>query len=126
VIARFCRSFVGNEPITIFGDGEQSRDFTYVANAVEANWRAATAPSRLNGEVFNVGCGERVTLNQMLQLLNELTGQRRQATYAAPRSGDVRHSLADLGRIRERLGYQPVVAFREGLARTLEWYRSGG
>lgn len=122
-IARFCQSFLNDQPITVFGDGEQSRDFTYVANAVEANWRAATADRRLNGEVFNVGCGQRVTLNQMLQILNDLTGQQRQATYAPARAGDVRHSLASLTRIRERLGYQPIVPFREGLAKTLEWYK---
>lgn len=124
VIARFCRSFVDDQTLTIFGDGEQSRDFTYVTNAVEANWRAATATGRLDGEVFNVGCGERVTLNRMLETLNDLTGQRRRATYAPSRAGDVRHSLADLRRIRERLGYRPVVSFKEGLARTLEWYRA--
>jgi UDP-glucose 4-epimerase len=126
VIARFCQSFVNDQAITIFGDGEQSRDFTYVANAVEANWKAATADGRLNGEVFNVGCGERVTLNRMLQSLNELTGQQRQVTYAPPRAGDVLHSLADLTRIRARLGYQPTVGFHDGLAKTLEWYRTGG
>jgi UDP-glucose 4-epimerase len=125
VIALFCQSFVRDEPITIFGDGEQSRDFTYVANAVEANWLAATAKNRLDGEVLNVGCAERITLNHMLATLNELTGQQREATHAAPRPGDVRHSQADLTRIRQRLGYRPKVSFRDGLAKTLEWYRKG-
>jgi UDP-glucose 4-epimerase len=124
VIARFCRSFVDDQALTIFGDGEQSRDFTYVTNAVEANWRAATAAGRLDGEVLNVGCGERVTLNRMLDTLNDLTGQRRRAAYAPSRAGDVRHSLADLRRIRERLGYRPIVSFKEGLAKTLEWYKA--
>jgi UDP-glucose 4-epimerase len=126
VIARFCQCFVNDQPITIFGDGEQSRDFTYVANAVEANWRAATAKERLGGDVFNVGCGERVTLNRMLETLNELTGRQRRAAYEPSRAGDVRHSLADLTRIRARLGYQPIVSFREGLAKTLDWYRTTG
>ena len=124
VIARFCQCFVRDEPVTIFGDGEQSRDFTYVTNAVEANWLAAVAPHRLGGEALNVGCGDRVTLNHMLATLNELTGQQRKATYGPPRAGDVRHSLADLKRIRERLAYQPRVGFREGLAQTLEWYQN--
>lgn len=125
VIARFCQSFVRDEPVTIYGDGEQSRDFTYVTNAVEANWLAATAANRLGGEVLNVGCGERMTLNRMLEILNELTGQTRKATHAPQRAGDVRHSLADLTRIRKRLGYRPLVDFRDGLARTLDWYRNG-
>lgn len=126
VISRFCQGFVTGSPIKIFGDGEQSRDFTYVDNVVEANWLAATASRRLNGDVFNVGCGEGVTLNRMLKTLNDLTGKNRTASYEPTRPGDVRHSLADLTRISSRLGYRPVVAFEDGLARTLEWYESEG
>ena len=123
VIAKFCTAFLRAEPLTIFGDGEQSRDFTFVRNAVEANWLAARAPGPFAGEVLNIGCGARTSLNQMLRHLNELTGRKRAATYAPARAGDVRHSQADIARARERLGYTPQVDFRTGLGSTFEWYR---
>lgn len=126
VIARFCTAFVRGEPLTIQGDGEQSRDFTYVANVIAANRLAARVPARLGGEVLNVGCGGRYSLNQLVQFLNELTGQDRRPQYAPSREGDVRHSQADIARTREVLGYAPQVDFRAGLAHTLEWYRQQG
>jgi UDP-glucose 4-epimerase len=122
VISKFCLSFMNGTPITIFGDGEQSRDFTYVDNVVEANWLAATASPKLNGNTFNVGCGKRITINQMMAALNDLTGKNRTALYEPSRPGDVRHSLADLSRIRESLGYTPLVSFEEGLRKTYDWY----
>jgi UDP-glucose 4-epimerase len=124
VIAKFCTAFIRNESLTIFGDGEQSRDFTYVANAVEANWLAATADGRLNGEVFNVGVGERITLNKLVQCLNEITGQSRTVSYEAPRAGDVLHSLADISHARERLKYAPKTNLLDGLRLTYDWYVS--
>jgi UDP-glucose 4-epimerase len=123
VIARFCLAFAEDLPLTVFGDGEQSRYFTYVDNAVEANLLAARAPERLGGAVLNVGCGERWSLNQMIRALVEITGESRSVTYEPPRAGDVRHSQADLAQIHRRLGHQPVVPFAEGLRRTFEWYK---
>jgi len=125
VIARFCMAYCRKEAITIFGDGEQSRDFTYVANAVQANLLAARAAENLQGGIFNVGCGERCSLNDMVRILNELTGSTIVPTYAQTRPGDVKHSLADITRAQTILGYRPAVRFREGLALTLAWYRQG-
>ncbi len=124
VIARFCLAFCGGGSMTIFGDGEQSRDFTYVANVVQANLLAAFHPDPLQGEIFNVGAGERTSLNQLVASLNEITGQDRQVEYKPDRPGDVRHSLADIGKARSILKYRPVVTFRAGLEQTLEWYRN--
>jgi len=126
VIARFCQACLRGEAATIYGDGEQSRDFTYVANVVEANLLAARSQARLRGEALNVGCGERWTLNETLRLLGELSGAKTPPVYAPAREGDVRHSQADLTLTRRRLGYAPVVSFREGLRRTLAWYREAG
>ncbi len=123
VMARFCRAVCRQEPLIIFGDGEQSRDFTYVANVVHANLLAARHPQSFRGDVFNVGAGERHSLNQLVAQLNEITGHESQVEYQVERAGDVRHSLADIGRARQVLGYRPQVSFREGLAQTLSWYR---
>ena len=122
VVARFCLAFRRNEALAIHGDGEQSRDFTYIENVVEANLLAARAPGPLQGQVINVACGERHTLNALVQALNELTGQRRAPQYGPARPGDVRHSLADISRARAILKYEPRVDFKSGLARTLAWY----
>jgi nucleoside-diphosphate-sugar epimerase len=126
VIAKFCTAFVGDEPLVIYGDGEQSRDFTYVADTVEANLAAARRAAPLKGMVLNVASGERHTLNQLAALLKRLTGKQRAVRHAEARPGDVRHSLADLTRVRAELGFEPKVDFRTGLARTLEWYSAGG
>ncbi len=111
----------GRRPV-IFGDGEQSRDFCYVANVVEANLLAAHQPD-VAGEVFNIAAGERYTVNQLVAMLNERLGTDLQPEYAPERVGDMRHSLADLTAARENLGYEPQVDFREGLERTVAWYR---
>jgi UDP-glucose 4-epimerase len=124
VIARFCTAFCRGDPLTIFGDGEQSRDFTYVANVVRANLLAARHPGRLQGEVFNVGAGERTSLNELVAVLNGITGQHRIPEYQPARAGDVRHSLADVRKAEAGLGYRPIVSLREGLIETLAWYRA--
>jgi UDP-glucose 4-epimerase len=123
VLARFCRAFVHDEPLEIFGDGEQSRDFIYVADVVRATILAAAAPGRLGGEVLNVGRGEGVTINEAVRLLNELTGRQRRPKHSPARTGDVRHSVAEVGNARGRLGFQPAISFRDGLRKTLAWYR---
>jgi UDP-glucose 4-epimerase len=122
-IAKFITCALKREPYPVFGDGEQSRDFTYVANVVEANWLAAHAPVERHA-VVNIAYGQRTTLNQIIALLNELTGQTLPAIYSAPRAGDVRHSLASIARAQNLLGYAPRVDLREGLRQTLEWSRS--
>ncbi|MGB7160549.1 MAG: NAD-dependent epimerase/dehydratase family protein [Tepidisphaeraceae bacterium] len=123
-IAAFAKAMIGGRHPTIYGDGEQSRDFTFVHNAVHANLLAARYPQPVAGTVFNVGCGERVSLNMLVNLMAELLGTPQLTpNYAAERAGDVRHSLADIARAREVLGYAPIVDFRQGLAATMEWYR---
>jgi UDP-glucose 4-epimerase len=124
VLARFILAMFEGRTPTILGDGEQGRDFTFVDNAVQANLLAATAPAeRCAGRVFNVACGERHTLNQIYTTLCELTGFHEPAIYGPARVGDIVNSLADIAEARERLGYHPAVRFREGLIRTVAWYR---
>lgn len=128
VIAVFAQKLLAgqtSEPPTIFGDGGQSRDFTYVTNAVLANLLAGASQRALAGEVVNVGAGERVDLNALYKMIAELCGTPHvQARFAPERPGDVKHSLADLSLARELLGYEPVVGLEEGLAATIEWYKS--
>jgi UDP-glucose 4-epimerase len=119
VIPRFATACLAGEAPVVFGDGEQTRDFTFVADAVAANLLAADAP-RAAGEVVNVAGGRRVSLNQLLGTLRDLTGAAVAPRHEAARAGDVRDSLADLGRARELLGYAPRVDLRTGLARTIE------
>lgn len=127
VLAIFCRKMLAGEQPTIYGDGEQSRDFTYIDNVVEANLLAAAAPAeKVSGQMMNSATGSRITLNQVFALLCELTGYRGRPAYAEPRSGDIRDSLADIRLAGELLGYHPKVDFREGLRRTVDWYRSLG
>jgi UDP-glucose 4-epimerase len=125
VIPNFITALMAGERPTVFGDGEQSRDFTYVQNVVEANVQAMDAQG-VAGEVFNVACGEQTTLNRILDLLRELLGVDTQADYIAPRPGDVRDSLADVSRARDAMGYEPRIDLREGLRRTIEHYRKEG
>jgi UDP-glucose 4-epimerase len=122
VIPNFIAALLENRPVTIFGDGEQSRDFTHVDNVVQANLLAMDAPE-VTGKVFNVACGRKVTLNELVAELQELIGSDADTIYAPARPGDVRHSLADLTRARAELGYEPEVALREGLGRTIDHYR---
>ncbi|GAC1619571.1 MAG: SDR family oxidoreductase [Candidatus Acidiferrum sp.] len=123
VLSRFATAFLEGTPPLIYGDGEQSRDFTYVENAVQANLLASEAPN-VSGKVFNIGTGSRYTLNQTLELLRGYSGKKLQAQYDPPRDGDIRDSQADITQARELLGYDPQVSFEEGLQRTLDWYRS--
>lgn len=125
VIALFCRMLLAGETPTVFGDGMQSRDFTYVTNAVLANLLAASSERKLAGEVFNVGAGKAITLLELFRLIAERTGMPHAAPNHGPvRTGDVRHSLADVGSTRAILGYQPVATIEEGLDATIAWYRS--
>ncbi|HEV2706552.1 MAG TPA: SDR family oxidoreductase [Pyrinomonadaceae bacterium] len=123
VISRFIAALSDGERPIIYGDGGQSRDFTYVANAVDANLRAAETTSGV-GQVINVANGERTTLNELLATLKWITGKADvEAEYRETRVGDVRHSLADITRARELLGYEPQVSLEEGLRKTLDWWR---
>ena len=121
VLSRFITALLsGNQPV-IFGDGEQSRDFTYVENVVDACLRACEAPGA-SGKVFNVGTGTRFSLNETLRLLGKISGKNAKAKYDPPRTGDIRDSQADITLAKKNLGYQPGVQFEEGLRRTWEWY----
>jgi nucleoside-diphosphate-sugar epimerase len=127
VLAIFCRRMLAGEPISLYGDGEQSRDFTYIDNVVHGNLLAAAAPAeKVSGRMMNLATGSRSTLNETVKILRELTGYRGQPAYEPARAGDIRDSLADISVAGELLGYAPIVDFREGLRRTVEWYRSGG
>jgi nucleoside-diphosphate-sugar epimerase len=112
----------GRQPV-IYGDGEQTRDFTYVANVVNGVLRACLAPG-VSGEVINVATGGRVSINLLFQSVRDLVGARVHPVYSSARAGDVRDSQADIGKARRLLGYQPQVAFDEGLNKTVEWYRA--
>ena len=122
VLALFIPAVLENRRPKIYGDGEQSRDFTYVRNVVEANLLACKVPG-IGGQVFNVACGDRITVNSMLQQINKITGKDISPVYAEPRAGDIKHSQADITRAKEHLGYQPKASFEEGLRHTIEWYR---
>lgn len=127
VLAVFCRMMLAGQQPTMNGDGEQSRDFTYIDNVVHANLLAASAPAeKVSGRMMNAATGSRITLNDTFRILKELTGYKGEAQYGPPRSGDIRDSLADIRLAGELLGYKPLVDFREGLRRTVEWYRSSG
>jgi UDP-glucose 4-epimerase len=124
VLAKFSRQMLAGETPTILGDGEQSRDFTYIDNVVHGNLLASEAPAeKVSGRVFNVATGKRITLNDTVEILRELTGYQGPVEYGPERAGDVKHSLADYTLAKENFGYEPVVDFREGLRRTVEWYR---
>jgi len=124
VIAKWTLNMLRGEAITLHGDGEQGRDFTYIANAVSANLLALEAPAeRVSGRVFNVACGQTHTLHQLFGTLASLTGYTQQPLCAGPRPGDIRNSLADVSAAREAFGYEPLVGFERGLADTVAWYR---
>jgi UDP-N-acetylglucosamine/UDP-N-acetyl-alpha-D-glucosaminouronate 4-epimerase len=127
VLAKFITSMLRGEAPVIFGDGAQSRDFTYIDNAVSANLLALKAPAaQCAGKVFNVATGERTDLNETFRLLKPLTGYTAEVEYAPERAGDIKHSLADISLAAKHLGYKPAIHFEEGLRRTVEWYRSRG
>lgn len=122
VLSRFATAFLEEEQPVVYGDGEQTRDFTYVDNAVQANLLACEAPGA-SGGVFNIGTGGRISLNQTLEHFRRISGKKLEAKYEPPREGDIRDSQADIALAREVLGYEPTVGFEEGLEKTFEWYR---
>ena len=124
VVSRFVSALFGGEKPVIYGDGEQSRDFTYIDNVVAANLNAGTSTGA-NGKVINVANGQRVTLNELLEVLKDLTGKQDvTAEYLDPRVGDVKHSLADISMARELLNYESKVDLREDLRRTIDWWKT--
>jgi nucleoside-diphosphate-sugar epimerase len=122
VLSRFMLAVIEGQPPVIYGDGEQSRDFTYIENIVDETLRACEADGA-SGLVFNGGTGARITLNQVVKMLERITGQAIQPKYAAPRGGDIRDSQADVSLARRVLGYEPRVLFEEGLKRTWDWFK---
>jgi nucleoside-diphosphate-sugar epimerase len=122
VIPRFSTRLLAGRPPIVYGDGEQTRDFTYVANVVDANWKAATA-ANIAGEAFNIGCGVRTSLNQLIEKMNDILGSRIQPAYEPARQGDVRHSLADVGKAEKMIGYSPAISLETGIRNVLDWYR---
>lgn len=123
VISRFIAALLSNQTPVIYGDGEQSRDFTYIANVVEANLKAAETSKGI-GSIINIANGQRISLNELLQEIMDLTGKSHmKADYQPARAGDVLHSVADISRARELLGFEPRVGLREGLQLTMDWWK---
>jgi nucleoside-diphosphate-sugar epimerase len=123
VIPRFIDRLLNHEPLTIFGDGKQSRDFTYIDNVIEANLLAITSKDAV-GKVCNIGCGSRVSLNQLVALLEQITGYKAIVEYQPARVGDVRDSQADIGLAKSVLNYSPAISVEEGLRQTVNWFRA--
>jgi nucleoside-diphosphate-sugar epimerase len=123
VLSRFMLAVLEGQSPVVYGDGEQSRDFTYIENIVDETLRACEAPGA-SGLVFNGGTGARITLNQVLKMLEKITGRNIQAKYDPPRTGDIRDSQADISLAQKVLGYKPLVHFEEGLQRTWQWYKN--
>jgi nucleoside-diphosphate-sugar epimerase len=121
-IPAFVTAILRDQSPTIYGDGEQSRDFTYVDNVVQANLLAARA-KETHGEVVNIACGEAVTVNAIIGMINQLLGKNVKPIYAPARAGDVKHSLADITAAKKLIGFKPVLLFREGLEKSIDWYR---
>ncbi len=121
-IPAFVTAILKDQPPTIYGDGEQSRDFTYVDNVVEANLLAARA-KQTKGEIVNIACGEAVTVNAIIDMINEILGKDIKPIYAPARPGDVKHSLADITLAEKLIGFKPKVSFRDGLKKAINWYR---
>jgi UDP-glucose 4-epimerase len=121
-IPAFATAILKDQPSTIFGDGQQSRDFTHVDNIVEANLLAARA-EHTAGNVLNIACGQAVTVNETIDAINELTGKNIKPIHTDSQTGDVKHSLADITLAKKTIGYKPTVSFNEGLRRTIHWYR---
>lgn len=122
VISKFIHAFLHNKPLIVYGDGEQSRDFTYVDDVVEANILAAKAP--VSGEVFNIAGGKRHSLNQMIEILKKIFNRNPEVIYTDPRPGDIRHSQAGVDKVKRALGFTTKVLFEEGLKKTVEWYKN--
>jgi len=121
-IPAFVTAILKDEPPTIYGDGEQSRDFTYIDNVVDANLLAARA-KRTQGEVVNIACGQAVTVNEIIDMINELLGKSVKPIYTPQRPGDVKHSLADITAAQNLIDFEPTVSFHEGLKLAIDWYR---
>ncbi|MBI5958785.1 MAG: NAD-dependent epimerase/dehydratase family protein, partial [Chloroflexi bacterium] len=123
VIPRFITAMLNGQQPSVEGDGLQSRDFTYITNVVHGTLLACYTPD-IAGETFNIACGGRISLLEVIALLNKMMGKQIQPIFVAPRPGDVRHSRASIEKAGQRMGYEPIVSFEEGLARTLEWYKA--
>ena len=123
VIPKFIMSILNDKQPVIFGDGEQSRDFTYIANVIEANILAATM-SNISGIAVNCACHGRISLNELIRLLNEILGKNIQPIYKDERTGDIKHSFANISAAENHLGYKPIVDFATGLRKTIEWYKT--
>jgi UDP-glucose 4-epimerase len=121
-IPAFVTAILKDQPPTIYGDGEQSRDFTYIDNVVEANLLAART-RQTQGEVINIACGKAVTVNEIIDMINELLGKNVKPIYTDPRPGDVKHSLADITLAQQTIGFKPTVLFNDGLKKAIDWYR---
>jgi len=121
-IPAFVTAILNNRPPTVFGDGEQSRDFTYIDNVIDANMLAMSA-AKLSGEVVNIACGGRITINEVIKAINRALGTNVAPRHESPRPGDVRHSQADISLARKLLGFEPKIGFEEGLRRAIDYYR---
>ena len=127
VIPKFITAALAGQTPRIFGDGTQSRDFCHIDNIIEANFKAASAPAaQVSGQMFNIACGVATDLNQVVAVIGDILGKHIEPRHEAERAGDIKHSYADIGKARQRLGYTAAVSFAEGLRRTLEWYRGEG
>jgi len=125
VIPIFCKAFIEDKPITINGDGNTSRDFTYIANAIQANAKALfTDKKEALNQVYNTACGDQVTLNEMVGYLEVITGRKTGVHYGPERKGDVKHSRADISKIEKLLDYEPEVRFQEGIKKVYNWYQN--
>jgi UDP-glucose 4-epimerase len=122
-IPSIVSKIIADQRPVIYGNGQQTRDFCHVSNVVHANLLAADAP-RLSGEVVNIGCGVRVSVNRIVQLANELLGKKVESIYESPREGDVMDSLADISAAKTVLGYEPIIHFDEGLRQSIDWYKT--
>ncbi len=123
-IPAFVTQILADRPPTVYGDGEQTRDFTYIENVINANLLAAEAP-KTSGEIINIACGEHMTINEIIARINKLTGKSVRPNYLDPRPGDIKHSWADIQLAGEVIGYRPTVEFDDGLERTIKWYSDG-
>jgi UDP-glucose 4-epimerase len=123
VLSRFMLAILKGEPPTIYGDGEQTRDFTYIDNIVDVTLRACES-AQASGKVYNGGTSARISLNEVVKLLGKITGKAIKPAYDPPRNGDIRDSQADISLAHKELGYKPIVQFEEGLKRTWDWYKA--
>lgn len=124
VIPKFIRLMLDGKRPTIYGDGFTSRDFTYIENVIEANILCLNAPENSCGEAYNIACGERISLNKLVETINEILGSDIKPKFDKEKPGDIKHSLADISKARKYLNYKPKIFFREGLKKTIEWYKN--